>query len=204
MKPLSRIAPGLLALIALAGCQATTFEQSPLAALPCDPAIVGEWHSVGDAPPDEGEATGRVARSGDGEVILRVSADCQLSVEERTAEGPRKGEPTPLFLGEHAGRRYAWTDAGWMMRRFEEDHRPPVGDVHVVRFALEGDRLLLWSTDDKPIAHAIIDGDLKGEVIARDSRLFNRLLAPQRPDVLEREGFFDPEPAPFRKAGDTP
>jgi hypothetical protein len=192
MKHLSRMTPGLLALIALAGCQVTTFEQSPLAALPCDPAIVGEWHSVGDAP------------SGDGEVILRVAPDCQLSVEERTADGPRTGEPTPLFLGEHAGRRYAWTDAGWMMRRFDEDHRPPAGDVHVVRFALEEDRLLLWSTDDKPIAHAIIEGDLSGEVIARDRRLFNRLLAPQSPDVLEREGFFDPEPAPFRKAGATP
>ena len=192
MNLVARPALALVAAALLAGCQVTTFEQSPLAALPCDPAVVGEWHSVGDEP------------SGDGEMILRVSATCKLTVEERTADGPRTGEPTPLFLGEHAGQRYAWTDAGWLLRRFGEDHAVPAGDVHLVRFTLEGDRLGLWSTDDKPIAHAIIDGDLSGEVIARDRRLFNRLVAPQKPEVLEHPGFFDAEPAWFRKAGDTP
>ena len=110
-------------------------EQSPLAALPCDPAVAGEWHSVGDEP------------SGDGEMILRVSADCQLEIEERTPAGPRTGDATPLFLGEHAGQRYAWTDAGWLLRRFGEDHVLPAGDVHLVRYAITGDRLELWSTD---------------------------------------------------------
>ena len=187
-----RIACAASALLALAGCQVTTFEQSPLAALPCDPAVVGEWHSEGDG------------SSGDGEMILLVSADCRLQVEERTADGPRTGEATALFLGEHAGQRYAWTDAGWMMRRFEEDHAPAAGDVHLVRYALEGDRLGVWSTDDRPIAHAIIDHELEGEVIARDRRLFNRLTAPQAPEVLARPGFFDAEGLWFRKAGSQP
>ena len=89
MKLRIRVPLALAALLALAGCQVTTFEQSPLAALPCDPAVVGEWHSVGDEP------------SGDGEMILRVSADCQLEIEERTPAGPRTGDATPLFLGEH-------------------------------------------------------------------------------------------------------
>ncbi len=183
MKIPFRIASALAALLALAGCQVTTFEQSPLAALPCDPAVVGEWHSEGDE------------SSGDGEMILRVSADCQLAVEERTPNGPRGGEATPLLLGEHAGQRYAWTDAGWMMR---------AGDVHLVRYTIEGDRLGVWSTDDRPIAHAIIDRELEGEVISRDRRLFNRLTAPQSPDVLERPGFFDAEGIWFRKVDGQP
>lgn len=182
----------LVALLALSGCQVTTFEQSPLAALPCDPAVTGEWHSVGDEP------------SGDGEMILRITDDCQLSIEERTAEGPRTGEATPLFLGEHAGQRYAWFDAAWMLRRFDEDHALPAGDVHLVRFAITGDRLALWSTDDKPVAHAIIDGELGGEVVARDRRLFNRLVGPQSPELLERPGLFDAEPVAFRKMGGQP
>lgn len=192
MKLRARVPLALAALLALAGCQITTFEQSPLAALPCDPAVAGEWHSVDDGP------------SGDGEMILRISGDCQLSFEERTAEGPRTGESTPLFLGEHAGQRYAWTDAGWLLRSLDEDHAVPAGDVHLVRFAIAGDRLELWSTDDKPIAHAIIDGELSGEVIARDRRLFNRLAAKQPPEVLARPGFFDAEPATFRKMEPRP
>lgn len=192
MKLRARVPLALAALLALAGCQVTSFEQSPLAALPCDPSVAGEWHSVGDEP------------SGDGEMILRVSADCQLSIEERTVEGPRTGEPTALFLGEDAGRRYAWTDANWMLRRFGEDHAMPAGDVHLVRFAITGDRLEVWSTDDKPVAHAIIDGELSGEVIARDSRLFNRLTGQQPPEVLVRPGFFGAEPAEFRKVEPRP
>ncbi|KFN46043.1 hypothetical protein [Arenimonas metalli] len=192
MKLRVRVPLALAALLALAGCQVTTFELSPLAALPCDPAVAGEWHSVGDEP------------SGDGEMILRVSADCQLEIEERTPAGPRHGEATPLFLGEHAGQRYAWTDGAWLLRRFGEDHALPAGDVHLVRFAITGDRLELWSTDDKPIAHAIIDGELSGEVIARDRSLFNRLTAPQPPEVLARPGLFDAEPAAFRKVEPRP
>lgn len=192
MKLRVRVALSLAGLLALAGCQVTTFEQSPLAALPCDPAVAGEWHSVDDGP------------SGDGEMILRISSDCRIAFEERTAEGPRTGEATPLFLGEHAGRRYAWTDAGWLLRNLDEDHAVPAGDVHLVRFAIAGDRLELWSTDDKRIAHAIIDGELSGEVIARDRSLFNRLTTAQPPDVLAHPGFFDAEPAAFRKVEPRP
>ena len=192
MKLRTRVPLALVALLALAGCQVTTFERSPLAALPCDPAVAGEWHSLGDEP------------SGDGEMILRISNDCQLAIEERTADGPRTGEPTPLFLGEHAGRRYAWTDATWMLRRFGDEDVVLEGDVHLVRYAITGDRLELWSTDDKPIAHAIIDGKLEGEVVARDRSLHNRLVAPQAAAVLEFPGFFDAEPAAFRKVEPRP
>jgi hypothetical protein len=137
-------------------------------------------------------------------MILRISNDCQLAIEERTADGPRTGEPTPLFLGEHAGRRYAWTDATWMLRRFGDEDVVLEGDVHLVRYAITGDRLELWSTDDKPIAHAIIDGKLEGEVVARDRSLHNRLVAPQAAAVLEFPGFFDAEPAAFRKVEPRP
>ena len=188
-RPGPRLAGPMLAALLLAGCQMTSFEKSPLAAAGgCDPALVGDWASIGD-PPDE-----------DGEVTLRLDAQCRLTYEERKATGLVTGEATTVHVARHGDHAYAWVDAAWALARFEEDHRPPAGDIMLVRYRLDGDVLELWSTDDKPIAHAIIDGQLEGEVIAADNELFNRLTGEQAPAVLERDGLFDAEPARFRRA----
>ena len=181
-KLLIAIACGLLA-----ACEATTFEHAPLAALPCDPALVGHWASEGEG------------HDKDGEMVLQIDAACALTVVEHKADGPRTGEATALHLGRHGNHDYAWVDAGWMMRRFDEDHRFPEGDVFLMRYRRQGDRLELWSTDDKAIAHAIIDDDLDGEVLARENELFNRLTGRQEPAVLEHRGLFDAEAAGFRR-----
>lgn len=180
----SRLLPALLLLSA---CEGTTFERAPLAAEACDPSFAGRWASVAEDPADRGE------------VVLVVSAECFLEVEEHERTGVRTGEGTRVHLGRHGPHRYAWVDAGWVHRRFEEPDTPPAGDVYLLRVALEGGDLRLWSTDDRPIAHRIIDDELDGEVVARDSRLFNRLTGAQDPAVLDHPGFFDAEPARFRR-----
>jgi hypothetical protein len=177
----------LIACVLLSACEATTFEKAPIAALPCDPALVGHWASEGDGE-DE-----------DGEVVLQIDAGCQLAVLEQKADGPRTGEATALHLGRHGRHHYAWVDAGWMMRRFDEDHQFPAGDVYLVRYRRQGDRLQLWSTDDKAVAHAIIDDRLDGEVFAADNELFNRLTGTQEATVLDHRGLFDAEAAGFRR-----
>lgn len=179
--------PLLSFLLLLAACEGTTFERVPLAEEACDPSFAGRWASMAEDPADRGE------------VVLAISADCRLEVEEHARSGVRTGEGTRVHLGRHGAHRYAWVDAGWVHRRFEEPDTPPAGDAYLLRFALEDGDLLLWSTDDRPIAHRIVDDEIDGEVIARDSRLFNRLTGAQDPSVLELPGFFDAEPARFRR-----
>lgn len=190
-RPLIRtlgLATGLL----LAGCQMTTFEQSPVAATGCDPALAGHWLSTGDEP---GE---------DGEMVLRIDAQCRLEVDEHKQGEVHTGAATTFKVGRHGAHRYAWVDGAWLSTRFEEEHQPPAGDVYVLRYAVDGDRLQLWSTNEKPIAHAIIDGELKGEVVYRDNSLFNRLVGEQPASVLERADFFDDEPGQFRREAAKP
>ena len=177
----------LMCCLLLSACEATTFEKAPIAALPCDPALAGHWAS-------EGEGDDK-----DGEIVLQIDAACQLSVLEQKADGPRTGEATALHLGRHGRHHYAWVDAGWMMRRFDEDHQFPAGDVYLVRYRRQGDRLELWSIDDKAVAHAIIDDRLDGEVLASDNELFNRLTGTQEAAVLDHRGLFDADPAGFRR-----
>ena len=179
--------PLLLAIGLLAACQATTFEKPPLQAVACDPALAGLWASEGEDGDD------------DGEIQLTIDAACRLEVTEHKPDGPKTGEATTVFLGRNGKHTYAWVDANWLMRRFDEDHRPPEGDVYVMRYRLKGDVIDLWSTDDPPIAHAIIDDQLEGEVLARDERLFNRLTGDQDPAVLDRKGFFDADAGRFKR-----
>ena len=56
--------------------------------------------------------------------------------------------------------------------------------------------------ENEPSVEEILESIKK--VIARDSRLFNRLVAPQPADVLDRTDVFDAEPAAFRKVEPRP
>lgn len=185
-----KTAAALCAAVLLAACQATSFEKPPIADAGCDPALAGTWLSQGEDADEEGE------------VVLLVDARCRLHVEEHESTGIKRGDGIQAHLGRYGKHHYLWVDANWVHSRFDEPHAPPAGDVYLVRYRRDGDTLTLWTTDDKPIAHAIIDNDLTGEVISRDNRLFNRLTGEPGPDVLDRPGFFKAEPALFhRKPG---
>jgi hypothetical protein len=178
--------PGLLL---LAACQVTTFETAPLTAIDgCDPALVARWDAFdADAP------AGKPA-----EMSVQVDARCHIRLFDE--HNPQGSDPTPLHLGRHGDATYAWFDAGWAMRVGREDHAFPEGDVVLMRYRLDGDTLQAWSTDDKAIAHAIVDGTLTGEVSVANSEIYNRLTGTQDPAVLARSDFFDAEGGTFRRA----
>jgi hypothetical protein len=175
------------AALLLAGCQMTTFETVPLAADACDPGLEGHWLSVDE---DHDKV---------GEVALRVSADCELVVESREKDGLRTSAPTALHLGRQGLYRYAWVNARWALTQFDENHPVPGADAYLLRFAQDGDRLTLWTSNDKAVAHAIIDGELQGEVVSRDSDLFNRLTGEQAPAVLDHPALFNADPVQFQR-----
>ena len=189
---IARTALSLLAAALLAACQGTSFEKPPIADAGCDPALAGTWLSQDEGPADEGE------------VVLLVDARCRVHVEEHEATGVKRGDGVQAHLGRHGKHDYLWVDARWAHARFDEPQAPPAGDVYLLRYQREGELLTLWTPDDKPIAHAIIDNDLTGEVVSRDNRLFNRLTGEPGPDVLDRPGFFKAEPVRFRRQAARP
>ncbi|KFN48949.1 hypothetical protein [Arenimonas composti] len=173
----------------LAACQATSFEKAPLAAEPgCDPALVGRWNSL----EDDGQAGAA------SEIRLRIDASCLLVVDMRS-EGSRRIDETRISIARHEGLAYAWFDANWPLRLGREDYRFPAGDVMLVRWRIDGEELLVWQVADKPLAHAIIDGEVAGETRFADSTLFNRLTGEANPDLLGRSGLFAAEPGRFRR-----
>ena len=190
MNPRSLFRRTLVAACALllGACQMTTFDEAPLAAGACDPELAGRWLSQDEDPAKHGE------------VVLRLDATCQLVVDLRGNDGVRTSAPTPLHTGQHGLYRYAWVDARWALALFEEAHAAPEGDVYLVRVARDGDRLTLWTTNDKSVAHAIIDGGLQGDVSARNRDLFNRLAGNPAPAVLDHAGLFNAEPVQFQRA----
>ncbi len=176
------------AALLLGACQMTTFETAPLTAGPCDPLLAGRWLSQDEDPAKHGE------------VVLTLDAACQLVVESSNSDGVRRSTPTPLQLGRSGLYRYAWVDAGWVLAQFDQDHAAKAGDIYLLRFAQDADRLTLWTTNNKAVAHAIIDGDLQGEVVSRNRDLFNRLAGNEAPAVLDHADLFNADPVQFARA----
>ena len=174
----------------LGACQMTTFQSAPIAAGACDPGMAGRWLSMDEDPAKNGE------------VVLVVDATCTLVAETAQNDSVRRSPPTPLHLGQHGLYRYAWVDARWALAQFDEDHGVPAGDVYLLRIARDGDRLTLWTTDDKAVAHAIIDGGLAGEVVSQDRDLFNR-LTDTGSAALDHPGLFKADPVGFARQTDA-
>jgi hypothetical protein len=184
------LAPVLLSLL-LCACQGTSFEQPPIAASDCDPALGGHWSSLDDDPEDNGD------------VQLDVDADCDVLVSERKDGAMRAGEPTRLSVGEDGGARYLWVDATWSARRFESKFEPAPDDVNLMRYTVEGKRLLMHAPDDKAIAHRIVDGDIPGETVKDDRGLDNRITGGPHPEVLALPGFFAAPELRFERTGEA-
>lgn len=187
-----RILFAFLLIGSLAGCQATTFETAPLAAEACDAQLAGRWLSIGEQPSD------------DGEVELRIDADCRIEVLEHEQSGLRTGVGTTVQVGQQEGQRYAWVPASWLRERFDKDFLTPDGDVFVLRYRVDHDQLHLNFPDEKALAHRIIDGALQGEVRAVDRRLLVRLTGPAQPALLGSPRFFVWESQQFRRVESLP
>ena len=178
----------LAMLLVLSGCGATTFEKAPLPELACDSDLVGRWLSVAG----RGEV--------DGEVELHIDDNCNLDLVERDKPGKKPAETIRLHVGQSGRQRYAWVDAGWAQLDFSPDNAAQEQDVFVLRYSVNRDRLELQVTDDKAIAHLIIDGRITGDVARTNSHLVNRITGGPHPEVLALPGVFDREKIRFRRA----
>ena len=189
---MKRIACAVLLAALCGGCETVVFEAPPVAAQACDPALVGNWLSVGDKPGNAGE------------VELRIGADCTLLFVEHEHGAPREGEPTQIFTGRDGRIRYAWVGARWADRRMSltgdsitggngdaEPSRYADGDVVVYQYTVSARRLGLRKPDPKEFAHRIIDQRVKGEVRQeKDGGLVVRVTAPVEPRALRDSKLF--------------
>lgn len=185
-----KIAWMLAASLLLGGCEATSFERAPLAEGACDARLPGHWDSIGDKP-DE-----------DGDVQLDIGPDCRLELFDRHEGAMRAGAPTQLHFGTQGGKSYVWFDAGWSLRRFDSDLTPPSGDVLLMRYALSADQLTVVATDDKAIAHQVLDERIPGTVRKDDDGLQVRITGGPHPALLDGQGFFKDEPMRFRRGAE--
>ncbi|MEO8742782.1 MAG: hypothetical protein ABI365_06280 [Lysobacteraceae bacterium] len=184
--------PLMILLASLIGCDATTFQKPPLAEAACDPQLVGDWLTVPD--PGSHEA------GGEGE--LQIDKTCQLIVidhkqDKTRAEQANASDPTQLHVGHDGTQGYFWVDSAWAFHFAQSDLQPPAGDVTVLRYGISGDDLSLSLTDDRAIAHHLIDGNLQGDVRKIDTTVLNRITGTLAPGQLRDQIAFSDKPAHF-------
>lgn len=197
MRPAMCVTRGvaaLLAVLALAACQRTVFENPPATLAACDPALVGRWLSLGD----------REEESGELEAI--VASDCRMQVIEHERSGPRRLPPTQLRNGVRAGVRYLWLEAAWANRGFEI--QPTVldrdGDVYLFAYRVRRGVLELAAPPHRALAHRVLDKDIAGEVLMQGDELAVRVAGDRNAiaKTLGRHRLFRFEqPLRFRRAG---
>jgi len=176
------------ALALLAACQSTTFEKPPIAEAACDGRLTGHWNSIDDERQED-----------DGEFQIDVSDTCILNVSDLHQGEMRHGEPTQLHVGVAGDQRYLWVDSAWSDQRFEANLKAPVGDVYVLRYELKRDELILHTTNDKAVAHRIIDDEIPGDTQKIGHDLQNRITGGPHPQLLEKPGLFSDKPIRFRR-----
>ncbi|MEO8742567.1 MAG: hypothetical protein ABI365_05165 [Lysobacteraceae bacterium] len=184
--------PLMILLASLLGCEATTFQKPPLAEASCDTQLVGDWLTVPDA--------GTSDAPGEGE--LQIDKTCQLIVidhkQDKThADQANASDPTQLHVGHDGTHGYIWVDSAWAFGFARSDLKPPTGDVTVLRYGISGDDLSLSLTDDRAIAHHLIDGNLKGDVRKIDNTVLNRITGTLALGQLRDQIVFSDKPAHF-------
>jgi hypothetical protein len=179
----------LTLVIVLAGCQATIFQNPPVAELACDSQLVGNWYSVADS--DSNDTPG--------EVELRIDKTCSLLMIEHKKDGDVSGDATKLHVGRDDAQDYFWLDATWAFKRAQSTEPAPTGDVYVLRYVIRGQELRLFGIDNLAVAHRILDEELKGEVHKTEGTLVNRLTGTVSTQQLHDKIAFDSKPVRFTR-----
>jgi hypothetical protein len=181
-------------LLALAGCEATTFQNPPVAEQACDPQLVGDWLSVADSKDNDTP----------GEVELEIDKTCSLSIVEHKKDGDVGGDATTLHVGRDGAQEYFWLDARWAFKRAQSTQPAPAGDVYMLRYVIRNNDLQLYTIDDHAVAHRILNDELKGEVHKTEGTLVNRLTGTVTPHQLRSEIRFENKPARFIRSSAAP
>ena len=181
-------------LLVLAGCEATTFQNPPLAEQACDPQLNGDWLSVADSKDNDTP----------GEVELQIDKTCNLALVEHKKDGDVRGDITTLHVGRDSAQGYFWLDATWAFKRAQSTEPAPANDVYVLRYTIHGNDLQLYTIDDRAIAHRILNEELKGEVHKTESTLVNRLTGTVTPQQLRSGITFEDKPARFMRRDAVP
>lgn len=189
-----RYCAAAVVLLALAGCEATTFQNPPLAEQACNQQLSGDWLSVADSKSNDTP----------GEVELQIDKTCSLSIVEHKKGGDVGGDATILHVGRDGGQDYFWLNAAWAFKRAQSTEPAPAGDVYLLRYAIRGNDLQLYTIDDRAVAHRILSDELKGEVHKTESTLVNRLTGTVTPRQLHGDIRFDNKPARFTRSKTAP
>jgi hypothetical protein len=184
----------LAMLVGLAGCEATTFQNPPLAESACDARLVGDWLSVADS--DSNDTPG--------EVELQIDKACSLSMIEHKKNGDEGGDATLLHVGRDGAQDYFWLDATWAFKRAQSNQPAPAGDVYVLRYVVRDKEMQLYTIDDRAVAHRILDDELKGEVHKTENTLVNRLTGAVTVEQLRGKIAFAAKPARFTRRAMEP
>ncbi len=191
----ARLVALLCVVLATTACQRTLFQDAPGPA-GCDPALAGEWWSVGER--DEP----------DGEMRATIGADCTIEVVEQRAEGERRSAPS-VFGSTRIGRRSViWFDAAWANRSFDidADALDQPGDRYVYAYRIDrGDQLVMHPLRHEALARAALEKRIEADVLLLDGSLTVRVRA--EPDALRRllarkRAFDAREPLRFRRQVD--
>lgn len=187
MNPM-RLLP-LALVVGLAGCEATTFQNPPVAEATCDPQLVGDWLSV----PDSG------SNDTPGEAELQVDNTCSLTMIDHKKDKVVRSDPTRLHVGHDGTQGYVWVDAAWAFHVAESSEPTPAGDFSVLRYSASDKELLLSMTSDRLIAHRIIDSELQGDIHKTEGMLLNRLTGTVTAEQLRSKVSFNDKPARFAR-----
>ncbi len=184
----------LVLLIGLSGCEATTFQNPPLAERVCDQQLVGDWISITDSSSNDAP----------GEIELQIDKACSLWMIEHKKDGDVSGDATAIHVGRDGTQDYFWIDAPWAFKRAQSTEPAPAGDIYVLRYNLSGQELQLYTIDNRAVAQRILDDELKGEIHKTEGTLVNRLTGTVTPQQLRNEIAFDAKPARFTRRGTEP
>ena len=179
----------LALLLSLAGCEATTFEKPPLTEAACDPQLVGDWLTA----PDPGSSDA----PGEGE--LQIDKACKLIAIDHKPDKLVRSDPAQLHIGHVGTQNYLWVDSAWAFRFAQSDRPTPTGDVTLLRYDAHDNALALSMTDDRAVAHKIIDGVIEGDVRKANGVLLNRLTGELTPEQLRDKIVFTAKPARFTR-----
>ncbi|MBK9496329.1 MAG: hypothetical protein IT475_02360 [Aquimonas sp.] len=187
-----------LSLIGLSACSETRFESPPGQNIErCDADLAGLWLDI-DAKP--GELDG-----------FDIDAECRTQLLTRTeAGGPPQAIRVPVNFVHHRGKHYVVV-ADEALKGLVE--LPPIHGVNpvpkrsffIVRYEIRGDRLRMFSVDDRAAARAILDSKLEGTISSTldELHVYVRGTREQVLQGLDTPGLFERKPGSVLRRSDS-